>query len=336
MATRDLGEIQEVYVREVWPNEPQNFTTWLAQPDGLVLLGSALGLDLELVQPEASVGDFRLDILARETNDRELVAIENQLEMTDHDHLGKSITYAAENRVGYVIWIASEFRPEHKKAIDWLNSLAPKRVWFFAVEIHAIQIDDSKPAAEFRPVAVPREWEGGNARYVIPSRPDSSEDEKYLDFFQSLVDELNRVGFTDKTESESGVYGRQRYEVFFSEVETEVRVEEISYNAIFENDRARICFYFFAHRGNSNLPQRIYDNLWEERDEIGHDIGQELHWDKRRNHNFFYVSLWRDAKIDDPPVVLDGLRTWMVDMLPKLKNVFDPRIEKILAEMEEE
>lgn len=336
MATKKLGEIQEVNIREIWPHEAHDFTTWLFQRDNLVLLGNAVGLDLEPVRQESPVGYFWLDILARETSDGEFVAIENQLEMTDHDHLGKSITYAAENRVGYVIWIAPYFRPEHKKAIDWLNSLAPNRVWFFAVEIHAIQIGDSQPAADFRPVAVPADWEGGNARYVIPSRPDSSEDEKYLTFFQSLVDELNKIGFTDKTEAESGVYGRQRYEGFLSEVETEVRVDEISYNAIFENGRARICFYFFAPRGNSNIPQRIYDILWEEREEIGHYIGQELHWDKRRNHNFFFVSLWRDAKIDDPPVVLDGLRTWMVDMLPKLKNAFDPRIEKILAELEAE
>ena len=334
MAMRELGEIQEVNIREIWPHEAHDFTTWLAQPDGLALLGSALGLDLELVRQEASVGDFWLDILVRETSDGEFVAVENQLEMTNHDHLGKSITYAAENRVGYVIWIASYFRPEHKKAIDWLNSLAPGKVWFFAVEIHAIQIGDSLPAADFRPVAVPKDWEGGNARTVIPSRPSLASSELYFEFFQSLVDELREAEFTEDTEADPGEYGSETYQLFPTLIESEIPYSEISYNASFENGRTRI--YFFGQGEDRDLWQRVYDRLLAEKEQIEAEIGKDLEWKRRRNTYFFHISLWRDAKIDDPPTVLEEIRAWMVEMLPKFRNAFDPRIEKILADLETE
>ena len=335
MATQDLGEIQEVNIREIWPHEAYDFTTWLYQADNLARLGDAVGLDLEPVRQEAPVGHFWLDILAREKSNGERVAIENQLELTDHDHLGKSITYAAENRAGYVIWIASYFRPEHRKAVDWLNSLAPNKVWFFAVEIHAIQIGDSQPAPDFVPVAVPRDWEGGNARHVIPSRPDLSESEMYLHFFQPLVDELRETEFTEDTEADPGQYGREWYQTFPTLIESEVPYSEISYNASFESGRVRIYFYFFGASGTRERWQGVYDKLLAENEPIQDEIGERLDWQKRANYNFFHVSLWRDAKIDDSPTILEEVRAWMVEMLPKFRNAFDPRIEKILAEMEE-
>ena len=98
---------------------------------------------MELLEREASVGSFSLDILAKETSDDEKVVIKNQLERTNHRHLGQAITYAAEHQAGYVIWVASHFRPEHRAAIDWLNQLAPEKVWFLGVEVHAIKIGDS-------------------------------------------------------------------------------------------------------------------------------------------------------------------------------------------------
>ena len=160
MANQELGMISEVRLRDIWPHEAGDFTPWLAR--NLNSLGDSLGLDLELLQEEASSGAFSLDILAKSTEDDEKVAIENQLEQTNHSHLGQLITYATEHGAGYVVWVASRFRPEHRAAIDWLNELAPDKVWFFAVEVHAIKIGDSLPALDFRPVAVPKKWNGSN------------------------------------------------------------------------------------------------------------------------------------------------------------------------------
>ena len=126
MATQPLGKISEVRIRDIWRCEAGSFTPWLAE--NLETLGHSLGLNLEFIEKEASVGSFSLDLLAKNTDDGEMVAIENQLEQTDHRHLGQSITYAAEHRAGYVVWVASRFRAEHRAAIDWLNEIAPEKV----------------------------------------------------------------------------------------------------------------------------------------------------------------------------------------------------------------
>ena len=159
MATQELGRIEKVELRDIWPREDENFTPWLA--DNLDLLGEELGLTLESPSIEVEVGQYRLDIRAEEAEGGK-VAIENQLGWTDHDHLGKLLTYAAGVKAEYVVWVAASFTAEHRAAIDWLNSLAPEKVWFFGVEIRAIRIGDSNPAPDFRVVAAPKEWTCGN------------------------------------------------------------------------------------------------------------------------------------------------------------------------------
>lgn len=159
MATQELGRIEKVELRGIWPREDENFTPWLA--NNLDLLGEELGLTLELVELEHEVGQYRLDILAKEEEGGN-VAIENQFEWTDHDHLGKLLTYAAGVEAEYVVWVAEYFNAEHRSAIDWLNRLNPDRVWFFGVEVRAIRIGDSPPAPDFRIVAAPSNWRGGS------------------------------------------------------------------------------------------------------------------------------------------------------------------------------
>ncbi|MCY3558059.1 MAG: hypothetical protein OXH13_05375 [Chloroflexi bacterium] len=115
----DIGTFKSVDVRAIWPNEASDFTPWLAEH--MDLLGEALGLDLEVERMEASVGPFSLDILARDPGSDRKVVVENQLEATDHDHLGKLLTYAAYFKAHVIVWLAREFRPEHRAVFDWLN-----------------------------------------------------------------------------------------------------------------------------------------------------------------------------------------------------------------------
>jgi hypothetical protein len=116
---KDLGTLKYLKTQQVFNAEATDFTPWLA--DHLDLLGQALGIDLELQEREAPVGDFSADLLARDANGDGLVVIENQLQKTDHDHLGKALTYAAGLGASVVVWIATEARPEHRQVIDWLN-----------------------------------------------------------------------------------------------------------------------------------------------------------------------------------------------------------------------
>ena len=148
----DIARLEPVDLREVWRNEASDFTPWLA--DNLDRLGEALGMDLELVQTEAPVGSFSLDIQARDANGDRKVVIENQLEQTNHDHLGKVLTYAAGNDADVMVWVVRDFRDEHRQALDWLNQRTSEETEFWGVVVRAV-IGNSAPAPVFDVFHVP-------------------------------------------------------------------------------------------------------------------------------------------------------------------------------------
>ncbi len=152
----ELASIERVDLRMAWPGEATDFTPWLA--NNLSKLGDALELELELQAQEAPVGSYSLDILARDTVNGGLVVIENQLESTDRTHLGQLLTYAAGFDATVAVWIAKEFKSEHREALDMLNRRTGGDTQFFGVEVELWKIDDSRPAPNFRLVAFPNEW----------------------------------------------------------------------------------------------------------------------------------------------------------------------------------
>lgn len=158
MKTYNLDTIQKVPLREVWPHEAHDFTKWLADEQNLATLGMAVGIELELIETESSVGSFNVDIYAQESGTGRKVIIENQLEDTNHDHLGKVITYAAGKGAEVVIWVVAHARDEHRQAIEWLNQHTDSDFGFFLVEVELWRIGDSLPAPRFGVVEQPNEW----------------------------------------------------------------------------------------------------------------------------------------------------------------------------------
>lgn len=154
----NLGKIVRVDLREVWETEDRDFTPWLAEEKNISQLGDAIGIDLEVESQEKNVGPFRADILARDTATTHYVLIENQLEITDHKHLGQIMTYAAGLDAFSIIWIAKNFTEEHRAAIDWLNRITDENINFFGIEIEVIKIGDSVAAPQFKVVAKPNDW----------------------------------------------------------------------------------------------------------------------------------------------------------------------------------
>ncbi|MEL4309150.1 DUF4268 domain-containing protein [Joostella sp. CR20] len=148
-----LGEIKKVQLRKIWKNEAYDFTPWLA--DNIEQIGEAIGLELEFEDKEVSVGPYSADILAKDAGTDKFVVIENQLEKTNHDHLGKCITYASVLDASAVIWIASKFTDEHKKALDWLNDHTSDEIGFYGIKVELWQIDNSQPAVRFNVVSEP-------------------------------------------------------------------------------------------------------------------------------------------------------------------------------------
>lgn len=155
----NLGKLKEIKdLRKVWPHEALDFTPWLAQEENLALLADAVGLDITVDETESSVGDFNVDIYATETGTDRKIIIENQLEDTNHDHLGKLITYASGKSADIVIWLVKRAREEHRSAIEWLNNHTDENIAFFLLEIKLYQIGNSDIAVKFEAVEKPNDW----------------------------------------------------------------------------------------------------------------------------------------------------------------------------------
>ncbi len=157
MSIPQLGTLVRLDPRDSWVSESGSFTPWLAQAENLALLGQTIHLDLELEATEKDVGPFRADILCRD-GEGKWVVIENQLERTDHSHLGQLLTYAAGLKAVTVVWVAREFTDEHRAALDWLNENTKDAINFFGLEIELWRIGDSPPAAKFNVVCQPNDW----------------------------------------------------------------------------------------------------------------------------------------------------------------------------------
>lgn len=154
-----LGKIKRIHdLRMIWPHEANSFTKWLAKEENLSKLGEDIGIDLVLEERESSVGNFSVDIFANEESTGRKVIIENQLEDTDHDHLGKLITYASGKGAEVIVWVVKRARDEHRQAIEWLNQHTDTSLGFFLVEIELWQIDDSAIAPKFNVIERPNDW----------------------------------------------------------------------------------------------------------------------------------------------------------------------------------
>jgi hypothetical protein len=158
-----LGRLEKVGLRDVWKTEAQHFTPWLAKEENLALLGDTIGLDLECEAVEKDVGPFRADILCKDTANDSWVLIENQVERTDHTHLGQLLTYAAGLKTVTIVWIAQRFTDEHRAALDWLNEVTGDEINFFGLEVELWRIGESSIAPKFNIVSKANEWTKGKA-----------------------------------------------------------------------------------------------------------------------------------------------------------------------------
>jgi Domain of unknown function (DUF4268) len=186
--TKQLAKLVSLDPHNVWSHEAHDFTPWLLE--NAEELGEVLGIDVELTTNEHPVGRFALDLIGRDlTNDCVLI-VENQLTTTDHGHLGQILTYAAGTEAGTIVWMATDFREEHRQALDWLNMLAEGNARFFGVEIGAVQIADSPPAPLFKLRAQPNDWAAQVATAARASSQVTGKGALYAEFWESLIERL--------------------------------------------------------------------------------------------------------------------------------------------------
>ena len=249
-----LATIDKVDLRRVWENEAADFTPWLGE--NLAALGEALGLDLELQAQEAPVGGFSLDLLAHEPNTNRPVIIENQLETTDHDHLGKLITYASGYDANVVVWITREFKDEHRQALDWLNQRSSEDTEFFGVVVEVWKIDDSRPAPHFRVVSAPNDWHKSNVKIRSTGDP-SPQQERYRAFFQKLIDTLRE---------EHSFTGARKAQPMSWYSFSAGHAQRVRYGANFHREGVRVEVYI--DNGDLVWNKEMFDQLSDRREEI--------------------------------------------------------------------
>lgn len=309
----EFGQIKKVDIKSIWKHEALNFTPWLA--DNLDKLSDLIGIDLELVSREAEVGDFSLDLLARDLSTNRNVIIENQFNPTDHKHLGQLITYASYYKANVIIWISEEVREEHRAAIDWLNNNTNDEIEFFAVEISVIQIDNSKPALNFKLKANPNEWQKSSKKLL--SGENTETQNSYAAFFQKLIDELR-----EKHKFTSARAGQpQNWYTFTS------GVRGFGYSASFaRGEKIRVEIYIDF--GNAEKNKEVLNELKADQIQIEKEFGENLEWDEIPNKRASRIAIYRQGSIDDDSKTLTEIHDWVIDRLLRFKKVFDNRLKK--------
>ena len=327
----EVTRLDGVDLKNVWPNEASDFTPWLA--DNLDALGGELGLDdLEHVETEAPVGPFSLDIRAQDADGRAVV-IENQLGRTDHEHLGKVLTYAAGYDARAVVWVAGEFRDGHRAALDWLNQRTELETEFYGVVVRAVRIGASLPAAVFDVVARPN---GFRKRHIIvDNRQNNKNADAYQQFWQKYLGPLRdehklttaRKGNADSWQDfKTGVKG-------------------VRYTGSFSKQQARVELYLDAVHLNAAIikerNKRLFDCLYNQRGRIESAFGEEqMHWERLDNSRACRIYISRPGSISDSQEVLDEIVDWMVRSVVKIHTNVVPIVQEaadaVDGEMEEE
>ncbi len=261
----DIGRIERVSLRDVWPHEAYDFTQWLSE--NLEVLSDTIGLELTNAETEQPVGDFRVDILAESPGER-IVAIENQLTRSDHDHLGKLITYLAMMEASAAVWIVSDPRPEHVSAVAWLNELSS--VEFYLVKAEAIRIGDSDPAPLLTLIVGPSE---AGEQVGDTKRQLAATERILVDFWSGLLDKAK--GRTDLHSSVSPSKGQW--------ISTGVGVSGVGLNYVIKRRGARVELYIARGKGHEAENKSIFDQLHSNRHEIEEAFGAALDWQRLEN-----------------------------------------------------
>jgi hypothetical protein len=276
MTKANLARLEKVELRDIWESESGSFTPWLAQQENLKLLGDAIGIDLELEAQEKNVGPFRADILCKDVNTSQWVLIENQLEKTDHSHLGQLLTYAAGLEVVTIVWIASKFTDEHRAALNWLNEITDERFNFFGLEVELWRIGKSDVAPKFNTACEPNNW----TRAVIEgaskvSNEDLSEKrqlqlEFWIEFRKFLLEQKNPPVRAVKPQPAAWMdFGIGRAGFNLTAIASMYDNEVGSY----DSHEIRVEFVLKSEESKAQ-----FNKLAEVKDEIEKAVGNELGW----------------------------------------------------------
>lgn len=307
MATMKLGKLQEVDIRKLWSHEQYDFSEWLSKTENLELLNEAIGLTLSEVEKEVYVGAYRCDLVGTDETTGDKVIIENQLEMSNHDHLGKIITYASGLDAKVVVWIVKEAREEHRSAIEWLNNNTPEKLSFFLIEIHAYQIGDSLCAPKFEVVEKPNGFIKNAKTQSSGSGEYNKSQGERIEFWTRFNEILVERGKPFNVRKATTDYW---YDIAIGTGEAHVSLTLVS-----KEGCVGVEFYI-----NDN--KDLFDRLYSQREEIEKKLGLEPDWQRLDGKKASRV-LYRMSGLNfDDHSNYDSLMNAMIDKAVLFSNVF--------------
>lgn len=259
-----LGKLEEIDIRKVWSHEQYDFSKWLAGEDNIKELGNTLNLALTDVETEKFVGNYRCDILCKDEITGKAVLIENQLEATNHDHLGKIITYASGLDASVVVWIVSSARAEHASAIEWLNKHTDDELSFFLIEVHAYTIGNSDPAPMFRIIEQPNDF-AKSVKGMSKNSDISDREKNRLEFWTQLNDVLEQRG---KPFNKRKATTDHWYSVAMGSSECHISIDLVN-----KEHKIRVGVWIADNK-------QLYDHFYAHKEEIENSCGFELYWDR--------------------------------------------------------
>lgn len=300
----EIGRLIEVDVRELWKHEQYDFSNWLAKESNIEYLNEILGLTLIEVEKEINVGPYRCDIVATDETSGLKVIIENQLESTNHDHLGKIITYASGLDAKVIVWIVREAKEEHRAAIEWLNNYTSSEIDFFLIEIHAYKIGDSNPAPKFEVVEKPNDFVK-RSKNKDDGELNTSQTERLIFWTQ----------FNEKILSKGKPFNLRKpttdhwYDVAIGNSAAKIAIDLV-------NKENCIILELYIHSD-----KKLYDSLFEKKNEIERELDMNFEWDRLDSKKASRIKYYIHGLDFEDHSNYDQLMSEIIDKVTRMRKV---------------
>lgn len=301
-----IGKLTEVEVRKLWKHEQLDFSNWLAKEENIEYISEIIGLTLVDVEKEVYVGPYRCDIVAKDETSGITVIIENQLEGTNHDHLGKIITYASGLDAKVIVWVVTEAKEEHRAAIEWLNNNTNNDINFFLIEIHAYKIGDSEPAPKFEIVEKPNDFVKSSKKSFNGGEINKSQGERlafWEQFNQVLISRGKPFNLRKATTD-------HWYDVAMGTSEAHITIDLINKNG---------CIVVECYISDN---KELFDSFAEHKDEIESNLGFKLEWHKLEDKKASRIKYIIPGLNFDDHSNYDELMNKTIDTAVKMRDVF--------------
>lgn len=301
-----LGKLTEVEVRDLWRHEQYDFSEWLSKSENIEYLNDILGFTLVEIQKEVTVGTYRCDLLAKDETTGTKVLIENQLEQSNHDHLGKIITYASGLDATIIVWIVKEAREEHRSAIEWLNNHTDENIGFFLIELHAYRIGDSLPAPKFEVIEQPNDFIKTNKNSSTNTEESrrAVERKEFWTKFNEIIIEKGKPFNVRKATTDHW------YDVAIGTSEAHIAINLVN------KDHQIVLELYISNNKD------LFDSLYQQKNEIEDKLKLTFDWDRLNGKKACRIKHIISGLDFDDHSNYDDLMTEIVDKATRMRDVF--------------